>query len=189
MAADVRPAQPADLPAIVALYNRHVTESPATFEVDPVDPRDRADWMAAHLAGGRYRLVVADDGDAIAGWAATSPFRPRAGYATTGEASVYCRPDACGRGVGTRLSAALFDAIATEEIERIVAGITLPNPASVALHARFGFRPVGTFSRVGRKFGRYWDVAWFERALRLGPSEPSRSASVRPASAVASKHL
>ena len=63
------------------------------------------------------------------------------------------------------VGSALFEAIAGQDIHRIVAGIALPNPASIALHRRLGFIPVGTFSEVGRKFGRYWDVAWMERAL------------------------
>ena len=79
---------------------------------------------------------------------------------------MYCRPDAVGRGIGTRLYTALFDALSAEDVHRIVAGIGQPNPASVALHERFGFRRVGLFSQVGRKFGQYWDVAWFERPLR-----------------------
>jgi phosphinothricin acetyltransferase len=162
---------------MLTVYNRYVVESPATFEIEPVRPEDRAEWVRQHTAAGRHRwLVASDDGGALAGWATTSPFRARAAYATTVEASVYCRPDACGRGLGTRLYAALFDAIQAEDIERIVAGITLPNPASVALHLRFGFRPVGTFTRVGRKFGRYWDVAWFERPLRLPGSGSVREA-------------
>jgi hypothetical protein len=64
------------------------------------------------------------------------------------------------------LYSALFESLSSEDIHRIVAGISQPNPASVALHLRFGFRQVGVFSSVGRKFDRYWDVAWFERPLR-----------------------
>jgi phosphinothricin acetyltransferase len=81
------------------------------------------------------------------------------------ESSVYCRPDVVGRGIGTALYSALFESIAGEDIHRIVAGISQPNPASVALHRRLGFREVGVFSNVGRKLGRYWDVVWFERPL------------------------
>jgi phosphinothricin acetyltransferase len=77
---------------------------------------------------------------------------------------------------GTLLYRALFKLIAGEDIHRVVAGVTLPNPASMALHERFGFRHVGTFTENGRKFGKYWDVAWFERPLQLGHEiAPSRS--------------
>jgi phosphinothricin acetyltransferase len=55
----------------------------------------------------------------------------------------------------------------------MVAGVSLPNPASLSLHERFGFGPVGVFHAVGRKFDTFWDVAWFERRLRLEASEPT----------------
>jgi phosphinothricin acetyltransferase len=81
------------------------------------------------------------------------------------ESSVYCRADVVGRGIGTALYRALFELLKNEDINRIVAGVTLPNPASLALHERCGFRSVGVLTSVGRKFDRYWDVAWLERAL------------------------
>jgi phosphinothricin acetyltransferase len=62
---------------------------------------------------------------------------------------------------------ALFDALADQDINRIVAGIAQPNLASNALHERFGFKSIGVFSQVGRKFGRFWDVMWMERPLKL----------------------
>jgi phosphinothricin acetyltransferase len=108
-------------------------------------------------------LVAEEEGSGVLGYATTSRWRPKAAYDTTVESSVYCRPDAVGRGIGGTLYSALFESIGGEDVHRIVAGISQPNPASVALHLRFGFRQVGTFSSVGRKFGRYWDVAWFER--------------------------
>jgi phosphinothricin acetyltransferase len=70
---------------------------------------------------------------------------------------------ALGKGIGSLLYGALFEALREEDIHRFVAGYTLPNPASAALHARFGFKAVGIFPEVGRKFGCYWEVAWSER--------------------------
>ena len=102
----------------------------------------------------------------IAGYAASSQFRTKPAYDTTVETTIYCAPEATGRGVGGALYAALFDAIRDEDIRVAIAGITLPNDASVALHERFGFHRVGLMPEVGRKFGRYWDVAWFLRELR-----------------------
>ena len=69
------------------------------------------------------------------------------------------------RGLGTLLYAALFDALRGEDIRMAIAGMTLPNDAANALHERFGFTLVGVMHEVGRKFGRYWDVAWYEKAL------------------------
>jgi phosphinothricin acetyltransferase len=164
----VRPGRIRDLGAVNALYNHYVERSAVTFETVAVSASARRAWFDEHAAHGRYRFWVATDPkERVLGWATTSPFRPRAAYATTVESSVYCRPESAGKGVGSRLYEALFESIRAEDVERIVAGITLPNPASVRLHRRFGFRRVGTFHRVGRKFGTYWDVAWFERPLHL----------------------
>jgi phosphinothricin acetyltransferase len=174
VAARVRPAEREDLPAILGIYNHYVRHTPVTFEVVPPTVEDRGEWFARHGRTGRHRLLVAEEGaSAVVGWASTSEFRPRAAYATTVESSVYCHPEAQGRGLGSCLYRELFRAIEHEDIERVVAGVTLPNPASAALHLRFGFVPVGTFHRVGRKFDRYWDVAWFERPLRLPEPAPS----------------
>ena len=100
------------------------------------------------------------------GYATSSRWRPKAAYDTTVESSVYCHPDAVGRGIGTRLYAALFAALAAEDVHRVVAGIAQPNAASVALHERFGIPPGRRLRRVGLKFGKYWDVGWFERSMR-----------------------
>lgn len=81
------------------------------------------------------------------------------------EVTVYLAPDAGGRGIGTLLYKALFAALAGEDLHRAYAGIAQPNEASTRLHERFGFRYVGTYREVGRKFGRYWDVAWYEKDL------------------------
>lgn len=166
----LRAGRATDLPEIVELYNHYVAHSPATFETSPVRPEDRREWLEEHSRGGPHRLLVAEaDDGGVVGWATTSPFRPRAAYATTVESSVYCRSGFTGQGLGTRLYDALFASIQGQDLARIVAGVTLPNASSVALHTRFGFRSVGVFTRVGRKFGRYWDVAWFERPLRWEP--------------------
>jgi phosphinothricin acetyltransferase len=108
---------------------------------------------------------VAVDGDSALGYATSSPFRPKPGYVTSVEMTVYLRPDATGRGLGTLLYSELLSALAGEDLHRAYAGVALPNDASVALHERVGFRVIGTYVEVGRKFGRYWDVRWFEREL------------------------
>jgi phosphinothricin acetyltransferase len=167
----IRPAVASDLPRLTEIYNHYVVHSPATFDVEPYTVAGRAAWFEQFAASGRHRLVVAVENGQVEGYAGTFRFRPKAAYGTTVEATVYCAPEATGKGLGSRLYAALFAAIADQDVNRIVAGYTLPNPASAALHERCGFRRIGIFSEVGRKFGRYWDVAWSERPLRL-PGEP-----------------
>ena len=98
------------------------------------------------------------------GYAGTTRFRPKAGYETTVETTIYCAQEAVGKGIGGRLYAELFEMLKGEDIHRFVVGYALPNAATEALHRRFGFKVAGVFSENGRKFGKYWDVCWVERA-------------------------
>jgi phosphinothricin acetyltransferase len=120
--------------------------------------------LALRTDGTTPSLVAEDDGF-VCGFASSSPFRARAAYATSIETSVYCDPERLGRGTGSMLYVRLFDELAGEDLHRAYAGIALPNDASVSLHERFGFVKIGEYSEVGRKFGRFWDVAWFEKPL------------------------
>jgi phosphinothricin acetyltransferase len=163
----IRAATIDDLPALTDIYNHYVLNTAITFDKQPFSPEQRRAWFDDHAGSGRYRLLVAIDSDQKRlGYATTSRWRPKAAYDTTVEASVYCHPDAVGRGCGSALYTALFASIGAEDVHTIVAGVALPNPASIRLHERFGFRPVGVFHGVGRKFDKFWDVAWFERPLR-----------------------
>jgi phosphinothricin acetyltransferase len=164
--ADVRPASAADLDALTAIYNHYVIHTPITFDVAPFAPEQRRGWLDEHGDAGRHRLLVAEDHGAIVGYATSSRWRPKPAYDTTVESSVYVRHDAHRRGIGRRLYAALFETLAKEDVQTIVAGVALPNDASVALHLGMGFTQVGVFLAVGRKFDRLWDVAWFQRPAR-----------------------
>ncbi len=170
----VRPALLTDLPRLTEIHNHYIVHTHITFDVQPFHWQQRAGWFHDHSDGRRYRLLVADDpARGVAGYACTGRFRTKDAYDTTVEASIACAPDAVCGGLGTLLYQALFEAIADQDIHRIVAGIAQPNPASNALHMRFGFRSIGTFSQVGRKFDKYWDVMWMERPLHL-PEEGHR---------------
>jgi phosphinothricin acetyltransferase len=160
----VRPATAADLDRINVIYNHYVVHSHATFQLEPVTTAEREEWASHYSGTGRYRLLVAADDDVL-GFATSSPYHPRAAYETSVELSVYIDPDATGRGLGARLYGTLLPLLEREDLHRAYGGISLPNPASVALHERFGFREVARYSEQGRKFGRYWDVAWLERPL------------------------
>jgi phosphinothricin acetyltransferase len=163
----IRAASKTDLPTLTAIYNHYVIHTPVTFDLEPYGVERRAAWFEQFSETGRYRLLVAEDKSIVVGYAGTTRFRPKAAYETTVETTVYCTPGSEGRGIGTRLYSALFEAISKEDIHRILAGYVLPNPASAALHERFGFKLVGVFSENGRKLDRYWDVAWTERPLRV----------------------
>ena len=161
----VRAAETGDLPALTDLYNHYVNTSPATFDLEPASLESRRQWMSRYAEAGPHRLLVAIDGGAIVGYATSGKLREKPGYLTSVETTVYVHPDRHARGVGTSLYASLFAALAGEDVHRGYAVIVLPNPASIALHARFGFEPAGLFREAGRKFGRYWDTQWFERPL------------------------
>jgi len=163
----IRSAARADLPRLTEIYNHYVLHTPVTFDLEPYTVEKRAAWFEQFGPTGRYRLMVAEENGAVLGYAGTTRFRPKAAYETTVETTIYCDQQAVGKRLGSRLYAALFEAIQGEDIHRIVAGYTLPNDASAALHARCGFKPVGIYTEVGRKFGRYWDVQWTERPLKL----------------------
>ena len=161
----IRAARQQDLPALTEIYNHYVRTTHITFDVEPRSPQDRREWFERHPERGPHRLIVAADADAVVGYATSEPFRERPAYRTSVETSVYLHPDATGRGIGTLLYGRLFDELAGEEVHRAVAAMTLPNDASLALHRRFGFMEVGTFTEVGYKLGRYWDVLWLEKPL------------------------
>jgi phosphinothricin acetyltransferase len=163
----IRPANAADLARLTEIYNYYVIHTPVTFDIEPYTVERRADWFSQFAASGRYRLFVAERSGIVLGYASSSRFRPKAAYDTTVETSVYCAPEAVGQRIGSELYRVLFDQIREEDVRRCVAGYTLPNPASAALHERFGFQRVGVFTENGRKFGRYWDVAWNERPARV----------------------
>jgi phosphinothricin acetyltransferase len=162
----IRPARASDLAALTDLYNHYVRETPATFDIEPWSVAARRSWLEGFGTDGPHRLLLAERAGRLQGYACSHAFRGKAAYDTTVETTVYLEPGSTGAGIATRLYARLFGELAGEDVHRALAGITLPNPASVALHARFGFELVGVFREVGRKFGRYWDVQWFEKELR-----------------------
>jgi phosphinothricin acetyltransferase len=164
----VRPAIRGDLARLTEIYNHYVIHTPITFDVEPYTVEGRETWFAQFAERGRYRLVVAEENGLVLGYAGTMRFRPKAAYETTVETTIYCAQEATGKGIGALLYSALFEALKDEDVHRIVGGYTLPNPASAALHQRFGFKPIGIFTQVGRKFGRYWDVSWNERPAKSG---------------------
>jgi len=154
-----------DLEAISDIYGHYVRTSAISFDLEVSSADWRREWFSMFDTSGRHRLLVArDDGRAVA-YAASAPYRPRAAYAPSVETSVYVAPSHVGQGLGSALYEALLSELEREDVHRAYAGIGMPNPASVRLHERFGFRRVGYYTEQGRKFGRYWDVAWYERAF------------------------
>lgn len=161
----IRPASIDDLPAITAIHNYYVQNTHITFDVQPFAPEHRVAWFHHHCDGRRHRTLVAEDERRILGYAATGAFRTKEAYETTVEISIACTPDSTAKGIGTKLYRELFSLLEKEDVHLVVAGIAQPNAASNALHERFGFKKVGAFTEVGRKFGKYWDVLWMEKLM------------------------
>lgn len=162
----IRPARGADADGINLVYNWYVTNSPATFEVEPVSKAWRERWIDEREGAGRLRAFVALDPEGrVAGFAGSAPFDQRRAYETSVKTSVFLAQGAEGKGLGGALYAALFEGLHSQDIHRAYALVVMPNPASERLHLRSGFQKIATLDEVGRKFGRYYDVAWFEKRL------------------------
>ncbi|MDX1581524.1 MAG: GNAT family N-acetyltransferase [Alphaproteobacteria bacterium] len=162
----VRRGEPADLPAITALYNHYIEHSVATFDYDPFTVEERRAWFAQFGKNPRHLIFVADGPDGLAGYAYALQVRDRAAYRASVETTIYIGPDIPRRsGVGRLLYAALFDELKAQGVHRAYAVITIPNDASVAFHQAFGFQEIGRMNEVGYKCGRYHDVIWMEKKL------------------------
>jgi phosphinothricin acetyltransferase len=155
----VRDADPADLPRISAIYDEQVRTAVSTFDLEPPPP---AYWEAklASTEVGDHLLVACSPGPRdVVGYAYSSSYRPRPGYARTREVSVYLDAGARGRGVGRELYAELLDRLRADRIHLVLAVIAQPNEASEALHRSFGFERLGVLPEVGWKLDRWIDTA------------------------------
>lgn len=166
----LRSATEADVAPMLAIYRPHVEEGVVSFETELPTPEAFAARVRRALEG--WAWLVAEQDGAVQGYAYGSAHRERAAYRWSVETTVYVAPALQRRGAGLALYRALLDALAQRGFCQAYAGVTLPNPASVALHQAAGFVPIGCFPRVGHKFGRWHDVAWFHRVLREEPPSP-----------------
>jgi phosphinothricin acetyltransferase len=162
-----------DAAAISEIYRPHVEQTLASFEIEAPDAAE----MRRRMGASRLHpwLVAVDDAGSVAGYAYATPHRARAGYRWSIDTSVYVGEP--GRGVGTALMRSLLDRCASRGFVQAYAGVALPNDGSIALHRGLGFVPVGVYQAVGFKFGRWVDVAWWQRSLveplPMPPAEPT----------------
>lgn len=163
----VRPATQADLSAVRAIYNHYVYTSTCTFQLDPDTEAERLTWFRTRTV--RHPVTVAEIGGDVVGWASLSPWKDRAAYDGTAEASVYVRADRQHCGIGRRLLADLLVRAAELGYRVVIGGACTEHPASIALQASLGFVPVGTFRDVGYKFGRWLDVTYLQVVLPPPP--------------------
>ncbi len=160
----LRDASERDAQGIADIYNHYVRETIVTFEEEEVAPTEIAarlrDTNAAKLP-----WLVAEREGRILGYAYASRWNGRCAYRFSVEATVYLAPDATGGGVGSQLYKALFEELRQRAFHTVIGGISLPNPASVALHEKMGMTKVAHFSEVGYKFGQWIDVGYWQGVL------------------------
>lgn len=176
----IRLATPEDAPAVRSIYAPFVESTPVSFEVDPPTTTEMAERIESTLQQYPW-LICESDRETILGYASASSLRSTPPYAWTTELSVYVAEDARGSGVGTALYASLLETLAEQGYRNAYAVMTLPNPASVRLHERMGFEPVGTFPAVGYKQGEWHDIQWWYRRLADHAPDPEPP---RPVSAI-----
>lgn len=124
----IRSALGADLPRLTEIYNHYVIHTPVTFDIEPYSVERRQPWFQQFAEAGRYRLLVAEDGAIVVGYAGTTRFRPKAAYETTVETTVYCAPESIGKGIGRRLYEALFRALQGDDISPVRRRICAAQP-------------------------------------------------------------
>ncbi len=170
----VRPATAADAAACAAIYAPYVAETAISFEAEPPTVEEMGRRIGAALE--HHDWLVLEDGGHVVGYAYGGPYKEREAYRWACEVSVYVDRGRHRTGAGRELYEALFERLTARGFTTAVAGMTLPNDASVGLHRALGFELVGTYRRIGYKDGRWHDVAWTQRPLATPadpPAEPS----------------
>ncbi|AIZ45237.1 acetyltransferase [Deinococcus radiopugnans] len=175
----VRPATRADVPALLEIYNHAVLHTTASYDLEAVSLDTRLAWFDHKQAAGWPVLVLEESGEVL-GWATYGPFREKPGYAQTVEHSVYIREGRRGAGLGRRLMLALIADARARGFHVMLGGVDADNVGSLAFHARLGFVQVARFRQVGRKFGRWLDLAFVQLLLggegvEVPPGSPPES--------------
>lgn len=159
----IRSATVDDAGAICSIYNPYVTGTAVTFEEEVVT----VDAMRGRIVevSALFPWLVSEERGEIGGYAYATRWRARAAYRHSAESTIYLAPPFQGRGIGTQLYAELIARLRAQGVHQVIGGVALPNPGSVALHERLGFQKVAHFGEVGRKFGRWIDVGYWQLTL------------------------
>ena len=160
----IRDVRSQDIDAITNIYNWYITNSTATFEVDPISRQDMADRVAAFTTEGMPYMVFEADG-MILGYCYAHRWKQRAAYSHTLETTVYLHPEHLRKGIGRQLMEKLIADCRATGYKALIACITEGNEASCALHRALGFQQVSLFKEVGRKFDKWLGVVDFELLL------------------------
>lgn len=160
----IRKAAIKDAAAIAKIYNYYIKHTPITFEIKTIKTAEIAKRMKGHSK--KYIWLVGVVDGVIIGYAYSSEFQERAAYKHSQELTVYLHKDHFGKGYGTLLYKKLIALVKKTDCAVMIGGIGLPNKGSVRLHEKLGFKKVAHFKKVGRKFGKWIDVGYWEKVLR-----------------------
>lgn len=161
----LRQATTADASAIAAIYNHYVLNSSFTFEEQAVSHEQMAERIGQVIADGLPWLVLVKNGELL-GYAYATKWRVRSAYRFSVESTVYVKDGISGKGLGSQLYQQLMTELKALGLHLVIAGITLPNEKSVALHEKFGFEKCGQFHQVGFKFDQWRDVGYWQKLLQ-----------------------
>jgi L-amino acid N-acyltransferase YncA len=159
----LRRATAGDAERIAEIYNWYVANTVVTFETETVSAHQMAERITDKLA--LFDWIVGELNQKIVGYAYYGPFRQRAAYFRTVESTVYLSRDSKGKGFGREIYFAAIDSASQKGFRELIGVIALPNPASLALHAKLGFREAGILRRVGYKFGEFHDIAIWQLSV------------------------
>lgn len=159
-----RTAMAADVSRLTQIYNYYVEHTAVSFEEAPITEEEMLMRMAMVREGG-YEWFVLEDENGIQGYAYAARWKTREAYRFTAEATVYLDANCKGKGYGSLLYQVLFDDLRQRDIRSVIGVVTLPNPASAALHEKFGMKQVAHFKQVGFKFGEWLDVGFWQGLL------------------------
>lgn len=160
---EIRSATLSDAEAIRQIYNIEVLSTTVTFDLVERTEAEQREWILEHQ--GVYPAVVAIEEQRVIGFASLSPYRPRPAYSTTAEDSIYVAEIARGRGVGSALLGEIIERAGSHGFHAIIARIVGDHETSIGLHRHHGFELVGIEREVGRKFGKWLDVALMQRMI------------------------
>jgi L-amino acid N-acyltransferase YncA len=160
----VRDATRADAAAIAEIYNQGIEDRLATLETELRDADERLAWLIARDA--RHPVIVAEEGNSIAGWASLNSFNPRPAYENVADFSIYIGRGHRGKGIGSILLDALGERAREIGYHKLVLAAFPENEAGMRLYRRKGFATVGTYHEQGLLDGRWVDVIVMEKILR-----------------------
>ena len=170
----IRTVTPADAAAIAEIYNYYVLQTTISFEEAPVSADDIAQRIQQVMALHLPWLVCEIDG-VILGYAYANKWKERSAYRYAVESSIYLRNGISGKGLGSALYERMLADLRMRGKHTVIGGVTLPNEASVRIHEKFGFEPVARFKEVGKKFGRWLDVGYWQLQLNDAPASEDAS--------------